>query len=185
MSSRSTARPAQLPPAPGAGGQGRARRHGPASPAACSPWSAASPTARASSTAPRRRMRQPGSSFKPFVYAAALDNGYTPSSIVLDAPIEIDQGGGRGVWRRRTTAASSPARDAAHRHREVAQRHDRAARPGHRHAADRRICRALRRLRRHAAACSPMALGAGETTVLRMTAAYAMLANGGRRSSRR
>ncbi len=32
-------------------------------------------------------LRQPGSSFKPFVYAAAIDNGYTPSSIVLDEPI--------------------------------------------------------------------------------------------------
>src|SRR5262249_56176366 len=32
-------------------------------------------------------LRQPGSSFKPFVYAAALDNGYTPSTVVLDAPI--------------------------------------------------------------------------------------------------
>src|SRR5690606_16088874 len=34
-------------------------------------------------------MRQPGSAFKPIVYAAALDNGYTPASVVLDAPIEI------------------------------------------------------------------------------------------------
>src|SRR5262249_15458793 len=34
--------------------------------------------------------RQPGSSFKPVVYAAALDNGYTPSTQVLDAPLEID-----------------------------------------------------------------------------------------------
>ncbi len=42
-------------------------------------------------------MRQPGSSFKPFVYAAALDNGYTPASVVLDAPIEHRIGDG-SVW---------------------------------------------------------------------------------------
>ncbi|MCP5412565.1 MAG: penicillin-binding protein 1A [Alphaproteobacteria bacterium] len=44
-------------------------------------------------------MRQPGSSFKPFVYAAALDNGYTPASKVLDAPFVKDMGPGQGVWR--------------------------------------------------------------------------------------
>ena len=43
-------------------------------------------------------MRQPGSAFKPFVYAAALDNGLTPSSQVLDAPIVVDQGAGLGLW---------------------------------------------------------------------------------------
>jgi penicillin-binding protein 1A len=42
--------------------------------------------------------RQPGSSFKPFVYAAALDNGYTPASKVLDAPFEKDMGPGQGIW---------------------------------------------------------------------------------------
>ena len=55
-------------------------------------------------------LRQPGSSFKPFVYAAALDNGYTPSTVVLDAPIEIDQGPGPASGGRRTTRAISTAR---------------------------------------------------------------------------
>ena len=43
--------------------------------------------------------RQPGSSFKPFVYAAALDNGYTPASKILDAPFEKDMGPGQPIWR--------------------------------------------------------------------------------------
>src|SRR5690606_34980374 len=43
-------------------------------------------------------LRQPGSSFKPIVYAAALDNGYTPASVVLDAPVEIQNAEG-SKWR--------------------------------------------------------------------------------------
>jgi penicillin-binding protein 1A len=43
--------------------------------------------------------RQPGSSFKPFVYAAAFDKGYTPASVVLDAPIVIDEAGMQQAWR--------------------------------------------------------------------------------------
>jgi penicillin-binding protein 1A len=43
-------------------------------------------------------MRQPGSSFKPIVYAAALDNGYTPASVILDAPVEFTQPDGK-VWK--------------------------------------------------------------------------------------
>ena len=37
-------------------------------------------------------LRQPGSAFKPFVYALALENKYTPSSLVLDAPLVLEQG---------------------------------------------------------------------------------------------
>lgn len=44
-------------------------------------------------------MRQPGSSFKPYVYAAALDNGYTPVSKVLDAPFEMFDYGAGKLWR--------------------------------------------------------------------------------------
>lgn len=43
--------------------------------------------------------RQPGSAFKPFVYAAALDVGFTPSSLVLDAPFVMDQGPGKPMWK--------------------------------------------------------------------------------------
>src|SRR5262249_46789133 len=44
-------------------------------------------------------MRQPGSSFKPLVYATALDNGDTRSTLVLDARVEIDRGPGLPTWR--------------------------------------------------------------------------------------
>tara|TARA_B110000438_G_C15811182_1_gene649732 strand:- start:851 stop:3208 length:2358 start_codon:yes stop_codon:yes gene_type:complete len=43
--------------------------------------------------------RQPGSAFKPFVYAAALENGFTPSSLVLDAPFVMEQGVGLKTWK--------------------------------------------------------------------------------------
>tara|TARA_Y100000590_G_scaffold416388_1_gene515080 strand:- start:459 stop:2816 length:2358 start_codon:yes stop_codon:yes gene_type:complete len=43
--------------------------------------------------------RQPGSAFKPFVYAVALENGFTPSTLVLDAPFVIDQGEGLKTWK--------------------------------------------------------------------------------------
>jgi len=43
--------------------------------------------------------RQPGSSFKPFVYLAGLENGLTPSTIILDAPVEMSQGAGQPMWR--------------------------------------------------------------------------------------
>ncbi len=44
-------------------------------------------------------LRQPGSSFKPFVYLAALDKGFTPATLVLDAPFVVDQGPGLPKWR--------------------------------------------------------------------------------------
>lgn len=43
-------------------------------------------------------LRQPGSSFKPFVYMAALDKGFTPSSLIMDAPFEYVQGPGLPLW---------------------------------------------------------------------------------------
>ena len=44
-------------------------------------------------------LRQPGSAFKPFVYAVALENKYTPSSLILDAPLVLDQGIDLKKWK--------------------------------------------------------------------------------------
>ena len=44
-------------------------------------------------------LRQPGSAFKPFVYALALENDYTPSTLVLDAPLVLDQGEDLKLWK--------------------------------------------------------------------------------------
>ena len=113
-------------------------------------------------------LRQPGSSFKPFVYAAALDNGYTPVSKVLDAPFEMDQGPGR------QDLAAEEFRDstilghdhAAARHRAVAQPDDDSSGAGDRAwtrscnipsaSASTTICRR----------CWPIRIGSGETTLL-------------------
>ena len=43
--------------------------------------------------------RQPGSAFKPIVYAAALENGFTPSTLIFDAPFVMDQGVGLKTWK--------------------------------------------------------------------------------------
>ena len=115
--------------------------------AASSPWSAASPSTRASSTARRRRMRQPGSSFKPFVYATALDNGYTPSSIDPGRADRDRPGPGAG-----SLAAGELRRQvrrpahAALRHRAFQEPDDGAPRQDVGMPLDRRICHALRRL---------------------------------------
>ncbi len=42
--------------------------------------------------------RQPGSAFKPFVYLSAMENGFTPASIIVDQPVELSQGNGMPVW---------------------------------------------------------------------------------------
>lgn len=125
--------------------------------------------------------RQPGSSFKPFVYSAALDNGYTPSSIVVDGPIEIDPGGGQPIWRpenyERNFLGPTTLR--------IGVEHSRNTMTV-RLAKDIGMPLVVEYAKRFGIYDDlkpylPMALGAGETTVLRLTAAYATIANGGKR----
>jgi penicillin-binding protein 1A len=127
-------------------------------------------------------MRQPGSSFKPFVYSAALDNGYTPSSIVVDAPIEIDQGPGIGVWRPENYSNGKYAGPATLRFGIEQSRNLMTVRL----AQDIGMPLIGEYAKRFGIYDSlpnylSYSLGAGETTVLRMATAYAMIANGGRR----
>ncbi|MGE4371518.1 MAG: penicillin-binding protein 1A [Xanthobacter sp.] len=126
-------------------------------------------------------MRQPGSSFKPIVYATALDNGYTPSTIVADAPFEIDQGPGLGVWR--PTNYSNKFYG------------PQTLRFGLEHSRNVMTVRLANDIGMPIISeyakrfgvydnMPPLlsySLGAGETTLLRMVGAYAMIANGGRK----
>jgi penicillin-binding protein 1A len=126
--------------------------------------------------------RQPGSAFKPLVYAAALDNGYKPTSIVLDAPIEIEQGPGKEAW----TPKNYGDKDKSYGPSTLRvgielSRNQMTARLGQ----DMGMPLIVEYSRRFGAyddlaPLPAMVLGAGETTLLRMTTAYAMLANGGR-----
>ena len=123
--------------------------------------------------------RQPGSAFKPFVYVAALDNGFTPSSIVDDAPISISQGPGLPPWEpvnyEGSYVGSTTLEDALIHSRNLVTA--RLATMVGMPAIARTVLNfdVMDRMPLYYS----MALGAGETTLLRLTSAYAMLDNGG------
>jgi penicillin-binding protein 1A len=126
--------------------------------------------------------RQPGSSFKPFVYIAALEKGFSPAQKILDAPFVIDLGPGQGRWRPTNYSESefggpTPMRVGLEKSKNLM-----TIRLAERVGLD-AVASAARRFgviddmpRNYA-----MALGAGETTVIRMAAAYAAFVNGGMR----
>src|SRR3954453_12322423 len=122
---------------------------------------------------------QPGSAFKPFVYAAALDNGYTPSTVVMDAPIEIDQGAGGGVWKPENYS-----------HKFYGPQTLRFGIEHSRNVMTVRLAQdvGMPLIAEYAKRFGvyddlpnylSFALGAGETTLLRMVTAYSMFDNGG------
>src|SRR5215813_7414528 len=126
--------------------------------------------------------RQPGSSFKPIVYSAALDNGYTPSTVVVDAPIEIDQGQGGGVWRPENFSSGKFQGPTTLRNALRLSLNTVTVRL----AQDIGMPLISEYARRFGVYDElpnylSYALGAGETTVMRMVTAYSMIANGGRR----
>ncbi|WOI55168.1 penicillin-binding protein 1A [Palleronia sp. LCG004] len=123
--------------------------------------------------------RQPGSSFKPFVYAAALDSGFSPATIVVDAPIEINTP--QGMWRPKNYSnqfyGPTPLRTGIEKSRNLmtvrlAQEvgMDVVASYAERFGVYDNMTTFLAN-----------SLGAEETTLYRMVAAYSMFANGGER----
>jgi penicillin-binding protein 1A len=124
--------------------------------------------------------RQPGSSFKPFVYAAALDNGYKPTSIILDAPIEIEQGPGQDIWKPENYEKEHSAGPSTLRF-------------GIEHSRNQMTVRLAQDLGMPIITdyakrfgiyddllpVLSMSLGAGESTLLRLATGYCSIANGG------
>src|SRR4051794_16603286 len=126
--------------------------------------------------------RQPGSSIKPFVYLTALENGFTPSTLVDDAPVSISQGSGMPPWTPSNYTSDSfrgptPLRVALEKSLNTV-----TARLAEELGMD-EIGKTVEKfgIMDRMPRLYAMALGAGETTPLRHTAAYAMLANGGKR----
>ncbi|WP_045389819.1 penicillin-binding protein 1A [Falsirhodobacter sp. alg1] len=123
--------------------------------------------------------RQPGSSFKPFVYAAALDRGMTPATIVVDAPIEVNTP--QGLWTPQNSSGRyygpTPMRIGIEQSRNLM-----TVRLAQEIGMD-----TVAEYAERFGVYSPMrpflanALGAQETTLMKMVSAYAMFANGGTR----
>ncbi len=127
-------------------------------------------------------MRQVGSAFKPFEYIAALEDGYTPSSKILDAPVSFSMGYGQGVWspgnyEEGEYGGPTTIRVCVEKSRNL---------PTVRLAAHLGMDRVAQTVERFGV-YNPMerylsnSLGAQETTLLKLTTGYAMIANGGQK----
>ncbi len=126
-------------------------------------------------------LRQPGSAFKPFVYLAALESGFTPSTTVLDAPFVVDQGPGLPKWKPKNYSGQYIGRATLRTGIEKSQNlmTVRLAQTiGMEKIAEIAEEFGVVDTLPHNLSSS---LGSEVTTVLRLTAAYAQLANGGRK----
>jgi penicillin-binding protein 1A len=122
--------------------------------------------------------RQAGSAFKPFVYLAALENGLTPSSLILDSPLVIDQGPGLSEWIPRNYSGEyyglSTLRTGLEKSRNVM-----TVRLANTIGIEKIVNVASRFNIGEYPAQLATALGAGETNLLNLTAAYSSFVNGG------
>ena len=125
--------------------------------------------------------RQPGSAFKPFVYLAALDQKIKPTDIILDAPLSYDQGIGLPKWKpanyTKKFYGPSPLRLGIEKSRNLM-------------TARLALLVDMEKIKKYGKNFGiydnlpnllSMSLGAGETTLMRLTTAYAMIVNGGKK----
>ena len=124
--------------------------------------------------------RQPGSAFKPFVYALALENNYTPTSLVLDAPIVLDQGEGLKMWKPQNYGKKfygpSTLRAGLEKSRNLMTV---------RIAQDLGLTKIINSSKKLGIYENPdellsISLGSAETTLLKLTSAYSVFVNGGK-----
>ncbi len=124
--------------------------------------------------------RQPGSAFKPFVYLTALQNGFTPSTLVLDAPFVIEQAPG-DFWRP-TNYSNKYYGPSTLRMGIEKSRNLMTVRLADKVGMDKIIENATKfGVTNNMKTFLSYSLGAGETTLLKLTAAYGMLVNGGKK----
>jgi penicillin-binding protein 1A len=125
-------------------------------------------------------LRQPGSSLKPFIYMSALDSGYTPSSLILDAPLVVDQGPDMPKWRPKNYSkifyGPSTLRVGLEQSRNLMTVRLAQA------IGMKKVASYVKKF--GIADKMPLglssALGTTETTLMQMTAAYGMIVNGGK-----
>lgn len=123
--------------------------------------------------------RQPGSAFKPFVYLTALENGYTPETRILDAPLMVNVGGKMGVYAPQNITKKFYGPTSLQSGL-IYSRNVMTVRLAQQ-IGIRRIERTARKfgIVEKLPSQLAMALGAAETTLLKLTTAYGMIANGG------
>jgi penicillin-binding protein 1A len=125
-------------------------------------------------------LRQPGSSFKPFVYITALNHGFTPSNLVLDGPVEFSMGAGQGMWRPKNYENDYLGLIPLRRGLELS-RNTMTVRLAD-YVGMKNVSETAKKF--HVFDNLPpylaMALGSGETTLMRMANGYAMFVNGGK-----
>ena len=126
--------------------------------------------------------RQPGSAFKPFIYATAFENGYTPATVVLDAPITVFQGENQELWRPKNYREGEffgpiPMRIGLEKSINLI-----TIRLAQSIGMD-RVAETARKFGVYddMPPYLSYSLGAGETTLARMAAAYSMFVNGGKK----